>query len=56
MCPGNLFGRAVARTAVTRLFQEVPDIALVSEPRFRGCVFRAPIALQCRWGAASRVA
>jgi cytochrome P450 len=55
-CPGNFFGRAVARIAVTRLFEELPDVRLVSEPRFRGYVFRAPTALQCRWSAGSRVA
>jgi cytochrome P450 len=52
-CPGNFFGRAVARTAVTRLFEELPDVALTSAPRFRGYVFRAPIALRCRWTAPS---
>jgi cytochrome P450 len=52
-CPGNFFGRAVARTAVTRLFEELPDVRLTSAPRFRGYVFRAPIALRCRWTARS---
>jgi cytochrome P450 len=52
-CPGNFFGRAVARTAVTRLFEELPDVTLVSAPRFRGYVFRAPVELRCRWTARS---
>ncbi len=48
-CPGNFFGRAVARIAVQRLFERLPDIRLMSPPRFRGYVFRAPVALECRW-------
>jgi cytochrome P450 len=48
-CPGNFFGRAVVRTAVTRLFEELPDVRLVEPPRFRGYVFRAPVAVRCRW-------
>jgi cytochrome P450 len=48
-CPGNFFGRAVARIAVQRLFERLPDIRLMSLPRFRGYVFRAPVALECRW-------
>jgi len=50
-CPGNFFGRVVARVAVTRLFEELPDISLVSAPRFRGYVFRAPVELNCEWAA-----
>jgi cytochrome P450 len=52
-CPGNFFGRAVARAAVTRLFEELSDVSLVSPARFRGYVFRAPIALHCRWTPSS---
>jgi cytochrome P450 len=52
-CPGNFFGRAVARTAVTRLFEDIPDVTLASAPRFRGYVFRAPLELLCRWTARS---
>lgn len=52
-CPGNFYGRAVARIAVTRLFERLPDVSLVSPPRFRGYVFRAPTALDCRWTPSS---
>lgn len=51
-CPGNFFGRAVARMAVQRLFERLPDIRLASPLRFRGYVFRAPVTLECRWAPA----
>jgi cytochrome P450 len=48
-CPGNYFGRAVARIAVQRLFERLPDVQLSQAPRFRGYVFRAPAELTCCW-------
>jgi cytochrome P450 len=53
-CPGNYFGRFVIRTAIQRLFERLPDIELVAPVRFRGFIFRAPVALPCRWGGSSR--
>jgi cytochrome P450 len=50
-CPGNYFGRVVVRTAVTRLFERLPDVRLERPAEFRGYIFRAPVALECRWGA-----
>ena len=50
-CPGNYFGRLVIRTAVRRLFERAPAIELVEPARFRGFIFRAPVALRCRWPA-----
>ena len=52
-CPGNFYGRAVARIALTRLFERLPDVSLTSPPKFRGYVFRAPTALDCRWTSSS---
>jgi cytochrome P450 len=48
-CPGNYFGRVVIRTAVRALFERLPEIELTAPVRFRGFVFRAPVALPCRW-------
>jgi len=48
-CPGNYFGRVVIRTAVARLFERLPGIELTAPVRFRGFIFRAPVALECRW-------
>ena len=50
-CPGNYFGRLVARVAVQRLFERLPEIRLERTPAFRGYIFRAPVALECRWRA-----
>ena len=52
-CPGNYFGRAVVRTAVTRLFERAPDVRLMRPPRFSGYIFRAPSALECTWTSRS---
>lgn len=52
-CPGNYFGRAVVRAAVTKLFDRLPDIHLTGSPRFRGYIFRAPATLPCAWAAAA---
>jgi cytochrome P450 len=48
-CPGNYFGRQVVRRAVARLFEHLPDVRLVSPVQFRGYIFRALVALECRW-------
>jgi cytochrome P450 len=48
-CPGNYFGRVVIRTAIRRLFEALPDVELTEPVRFRGFIFRAPVALRARW-------
>lgn len=47
-------GAAIARTliadiALPLLFERLPDLALVSEPRFHGWAFRGPLSMPVRW-------